>query len=156
MPPTLTKRKIQPPKTNFFKTNIWLNDYLKQDFENLHQTLQSSKNNKKIRDKRDFIILNIMYQVKRDVDKVRAIDGGWSKSDTYKKLEFWQKVLLDNKYADIRDNKEQNDDFLTKTCEEFSRWFVLTYRKLFNESSLADAEINHIKSIVKDEMGVFL
>jgi CRISPR-associated protein Csy1 len=156
MPPTLTKRKVQPPKTNFFKTNIWLNDYLKQDFDNLYQMLQDMRSNKKIRDKRDFIILNIMHQVKRNVDKVRAIDSGWSKSDTYKKLEFWQKVLLDDKYLDIRGDKEQNDDFLTKTCEEFSRWFVLTYRRLFNESSLADTEINHIKSVVKDEMEVFL
>jgi CRISPR-associated protein Csy1 len=155
VPPTLDKRKTQPPKKNFFKTNIWLSDYLTQDFKDLYQMLKSIRNNKKIRDKRDLITLNIMLKIKRDVDRVREIGIGWSDSPSYDDLDKWQKILLDNKYINDRNNKESNNNFLEKTKEYFAKWFILTYDDLF-DIKLADGEIIHIKGVIEDEMEVFL
>lgn len=153
MPPNLTKRKVQPPKKDFF-TNIYLSDWLKQDFEYLHKVL-SRKNNKQTRNKRDEIIISsIVSQIKRNIDSVREIDNGWSNSKTYQELPKWQKILLDNQYEYIRNNKEQNHDFLNNVRGEFARWFIKTYNKLF-ETNQGDIEITHIEGVLKDEMEVF-
>jgi CRISPR-associated protein Csy1 len=153
MPPILKKRKTQPPKQDFFKTNIYLGDWLKQDFEYLEKVL-SGKNNIKVRDKRDEIIINIMLQIKTEIDKIREIDNGWSNSDTYAKLPKWQKILLDNKYENIRDNTDENQDFLNHTRLEFARWFIEIYNTLF-ETNLGDKDIDKIKEVIEYEMEIF-
>ncbi|CAB5503943.1 type I-F CRISPR-associated protein Csy1 [Bathymodiolus thermophilus thioautotrophic gill symbiont] len=153
MPPILKKRKIQPPKQDFFKTNIYLGDWLKQDFEYLRKVL-SNKNNIKVHNKRNEVIINIMLQIKTEIDKVRNIDKGWSNSDTYAKLPKWQKILLDNQYKNIRDDKEENQDFLSHTQLEFAKWFSKIYNKLFN-TNLGDTEITDIEEVIEDEMEVF-
>jgi CRISPR-associated protein Csy1 len=153
MPPILTKRKTQPPKENFFKTNIYLGDWLKGDFNALKKGL-SKNNNIKVRSKRDEVIINIAYQIKREIDKIREIGGDWSNSNIYSKLPKWQKILLDNQYQNIRDDKEQNADFLNKTRLEFSKWFSKVYNQLF-ATNLGDIEITHIEDVLKDEMEVF-
>lgn len=153
MPPTLKKRKTQPPKSNFFKTNIYLGDWLKQDFEFLKKVL-SNKNNVKIRNKRDEVVINIMLQIKVEIDKVRNIDSGWSNSSIYNELPKWQKILLDNQYSNIRSDNEQNQNFLNETKLEFSIWFSKVYNKLF-ETNLGDIEITSIEKVIEDEMEVF-
>lgn len=152
-PPILKKRKTQPPKKDFFKTNIYLGDWLKEDFNFLNKTL-SGRNNIKIRDKRDEIIINIMSQIKTEINKVRAISDGWSNSDTYNQLPKWQKILLDDIYLEIRDDKEQNHDFLDNTHLEFSKWFVKIYMELF-KVNIGDIEITHIEDVIEYEMEIF-
>ena len=169
MPPILKKRKVQPPKKDFFATNIWLHDSLKNDFQELYDILNNKYKELKIKKDREktnkpymsirairdeFVILNIIFQIKIEIDKVREIDNGWSNSDTYSKLPKWQKILLDNQYKDIRDDKEQNQDFLNNTRLEFAIWFSKIYNKLF-DTNLGDVEITYIDSILEDEMEVF-
>ncbi len=154
MPPILKKRKTQPPKENFFKTNIYLGDWLKRDFNALKKMFSENNNIKKVRDKRDEVIINIAYQIKREIDKIREIGGDWSNSIIYRKLPKWQKILLDNQYQNIRDDKEQNTNFLNKTRLEFAKWFSKVYNELF-DVNLGDIEITHIEDVLKDEMEVF-
>ena len=54
----------------------------------------------------------------------------------------------------IRNDKEQNHDFLNDVRLEFAIWFVKTYNKLF-KTNLGDIEITHIEGVLKDEMEVF-
>lgn len=153
MPPILKKRKVQPPKENFFKTNIYLGDWLKQDFKYLKEIL-SGKNNIKARNKRDEIIVHIMFQIKTEVDKIRALGQGWSDSNTYNKLPKWQKILLDDFYLEMRNDQDKNQNFLNETRLEFSKWFCKIYNKQF-DINLGDIEITHIEGVVETEMEVF-
>lgn len=168
MPPILQKRKTQPPKKDFF-SNIWLNNYLKEDFKELHGILNNrqeelaikrkiEKENKPYRSIRairdELIIPNIIFQIKKEIEKIREISDGWSDSSAYNKLPQWQKILLDNQYESIRDDNEQNHDFLNHARLELAIWFSKTYNKLFDKN-LGDIEIVHIKDVLKNEMEVF-
>ncbi|CAC9541975.1 CRISPR-associated protein, Csy1 family [uncultured Gammaproteobacteria bacterium] len=152
-PPILKKRKVQPPKQDFFETHIYLDDWLKQDFSFLNKIL-SGRNNIKIRNKRDAIIINIMFQIKAKIDKIRSIDKGWSNSDTYTKLPEWQRILLDSQYENIRNDKDKNQDFLNHTQLEFAKWFSKIYNKLY-DTNLGDIDITHIESVIEGEVEVF-
>lgn len=169
MPPILERRKVQPPKKDFFTTNIWLNDYLKNDFKELYDILNNKHKEQKIKENRvrenksymsiraiidEFVVINIMYQFKRNIDQVREIKNGWSNSSIYNELPKWQKILLDNQYSNIRSDNEQNQNFLNETKLEFSIWFSKVYNKLF-ETNLGDIEITSIEKVIEDEMEVF-
>jgi hypothetical protein len=102
----------------------------------------------------ELIIPNIIFQIKKEIEKIREISDGWSDSSAYNKLPQWQKILLDNQYESIRDDKEQNHDFLNHARLEFAIWFSKTYNKLFDKN-LGDIEIIHIKGVLGNEMEVF-
>ncbi len=150
MPPKLKKRKVQPPKYNFFDDCLWTGLF-DQDFMSFHQVLEDRKNNIMIRDKRDEIVINSITKVKRLVDQIRD-NGHWSDSETYVNLELWQKIWLDEKYATIRDDNKQNIDYQTKAQSYFANWFIGNYKQTIkNNKLLGDDDIGHIKDILKQE-----
>lgn len=154
LPPQLAKRQIQPPKTDFFDNCLWL-DWFKTDFEQFHKVLSWHKNNIEIRDKRDDIVLNALSKVTRVVDKIRDIGVGWSDSETYDNLLLWQKIWLDEKYAAHREDKQQNQDYLTYAQSYFANWFIGHYSNVTKDSKLlGDDDIEHIKAILKQEQGL--
>ncbi|PCI01154.1 MAG: hypothetical protein COB79_04585, partial [Zetaproteobacteria bacterium] len=110
------------------------------------------KNNKGIRDMRDDIVLNSMAKLRRLIAGIRDIGAGWSDSDTYESLLRWQKVWLDEKNEDIRNDKSLNDDYLTKAKSYFANWFINHYKDATKDNKLlGDDDIEHIKKILKDE-----
>jgi len=151
LPPNLSKRKVQPPKKDFFDNCLW-DGLFQNDFEAFHEVLAWRKNNKIIRDKRDDIVLNAIAKVKRLIESIRDIHVGWSDSETYNGLLRWQKIWLDEQYADIRHDKSLNDDYLTKAQSYFSNWFINHYKSVIKDSKLlGDDDIQHVKKVLNDE-----
>ena len=151
MPPQLQKRKTQPPKTDFFDNCLWDNLF-KDDFKYFHKVLSERKNNRPIRDKRDDIVLNSIIKVKRLVDNIRGIGASWSESDIYSELDEWQKIWLDDKSQDIRDDDKQNKKYLQQAQSGFANWFINHYQTSTNNNKTLGADdINHIKSILDNE-----
>lgn len=151
MPPQLQRRKTQPPKTDFFNNCLWDNLF-KEDFKDFHQVLVWQKNNKPIKIKRDNIVLNSITKVQRLIDNIRNTGIGWSESDIYAELADWQKIWLDNKNQDIRDDDKHNQNYLKQAQSGFSNWFIGHYQASINESkTLGTDDIDHIKDILDKE-----
>lgn len=144
MPPELQPRSIQPPKTSFFGTYLRLKAH-QEEFQKLHEQLVKLKetNNIHMRNKRDWLIRNIIYQVADRLWQVRYLEGGWSESETFRQLPRYQKVWLDQVYADER---EANTDYLASVKQELAAWFIRAYSKILNDQALGlgDQEIPHI------------
>jgi len=151
LPPSLEKRQTQPPKTDFFNDCLWVGLF-KSDFEQFHKVLSWRKNNKDVRDMRDDIVLNSMTKLKRLADNIREINNGWSDSETYEGLVLWQKIWLDNKYAEIRNDEKQNQDYLAKAQSYFANWFIGHYKQSTKDNKLlGDDDIAQIKKVLKEE-----
>lgn len=151
MPPTLERRQTQPPKTDFFDNSLWAGLF-KPDFEQFHQILVWHKNNKEVRDKRDDIVLNSIIRLKSLTENIREIGGAWSDSDAYDGLPRWQKIWLDEQYAEIRIDEKQNQDYLTKVQSYFANWFIGNYKQITKDNKLlGDDDISQIKKILKEE-----
>lgn len=151
MPPVLEKRQIQPPKQNLFENYLWTGLF-ERDFDQFHKVLTWRKNNKEIRDMRDDIVLNSITKLSRVIESIRNIGEGWSESETYNSLPQWQKIWLDNKYSDIRTDKQQNKNYLDKAQNYFATWFIGNYKlSTRNSKLLGDDDIDHIKKTLKEE-----
>jgi CRISPR-associated protein Csy1 len=151
MPPVLERRQTQPPKQNFFENCLW-SGLFERDFDQFHKVLSWRKNNLEIRDMRDGIVLNSMTKLKRLIEKIRDIGVGWSESETYDDLPLWQKIWLDNKYVEIRNDKKQDEDYLTNAQSYFANWFIGNYKlSTKNNKLLGDDDIEQIKKILKEE-----
>lgn len=151
MPPVLEKRQTQPPKQNFFENCLWTG-FFKRDFDQFHKVLSWRKNNLKIRDMRDDIVLNSMAKLKRLIEAIRAVGKGWSESEIYDDLPLWQKIWLDEKYAEIRGDNKQNKDYLANAQSYFANWFVGNYKLSIKKNKLlGDDDIEQIKKVLKEE-----
>jgi CRISPR-associated protein Csy1 len=151
LPPTLIKRRTQPPKKDFFNDCLWTGLF-KRDFEQFHKVLSWRKNSKEVRDRRDDIVLNSITQLKRLIDNIRELNKGWSDSETYDALVLWQKIWLDEQYSELRNDKKQNQDYLTKAQSYFANWFIGNYKHVTKDSKLlGDDDIAQIKKILKEE-----
>lgn len=148
MPPELAPRNIQPPKTNFFVNTIWLNAY-KTDFQKLHTLLIGDVNNMHIRNKRDRITKNIVYQVFDKLWMVRSLDAGWSEAENYVKLPKYQKIWLDQLYEA---NRNENTEWLNSVKNDFARWFINAYIRILgkNAVSLGDEQLSYFKEIIDE------
>jgi len=147
-PPTLKDRTIQPPRKNFFVNTLWLKAYA-DDFQKLHQLLQGDRNNIHIRNKRDWIIRSIIFQVTDRMWLVRHVEAGWSGSGNYQNLPQAQKIWLDQQYAEERN---ANLEWMDAIKADLTRWFINGYRKLIGDQALdlGDDQIPHIKSVIAD------
>ena len=150
-PPTLNKRKIQPPKKSFFVDCLW-SGYFKEDFEEFHNVLVDRRNNIDIRDRRDDIVLNSISKVKWLLEQVRGIGSNWSDSEIYTGLEQWEKIWLDEKYLSIRVDKNQNNEYINKAQSHFANWFIGSYKQIIKDNRLlGDDDIDHIKEVLQQE-----
>jgi len=101
---------------------------------------------------RDDIVLNSMAKLKRLIENIRNIHAGWSSADSYDGLLRWQKIWLDEKYADIRNDDKHNHDYLSKVQSYFANWFINHYKASTKDNKLlGDDDIEHIKKVLKDE-----
>lgn len=146
VPPSLKKRNIQPPKTNFFTNCLYAKNFDK-DFKKLHK-LFSDADTMHIKNQRRYWVKHIIYQVVEKVWQVRYIDAGWSNSDTYNSLKPYQSLWLDT--AQKQRRNEVDFDLIKK---DLSNWIVKTYNKNIdkNTTKLGDDHKPYIKTII-DEM----
>ena len=147
LPPVWPKKPIKLPKNDFFFECLWKKKY-KCDFENLHDDLKDSRNNVEIRNSRDRVVLHIFTEIIETVKSIRQQGIGWSRDERFKKLEIYQKHILDNIYKDER-SKSSVDQF----CLKLARWLVLSYEESLGKEALGlyDEEIRHFKNVISQE-----
>jgi CRISPR-associated protein Csy1 len=133
LPPILKKRSINPPKNNFFSNSLRLKDF-QEDFDQLHKQLSSDTNNIHVRNKRDWLIKNIIYQVADKLWQIRFLDAGWSTSDNYQNLSPQQKTWLDQAYKDTR---EQQTDWQDDIKTALARWLSNSYKTSQGDKALS-------------------
>ena len=150
VPPPLTTRKIRLPTKNFFSQTLWSKAFEK-DFSYFHKILDDNRKNVVIRDKRDDVILTVIYKVANFVKVVRNTPVGWSDSDSYVSLQKWQKIWLDNKYEAERDD---NDDYLQQAHRDCAKWFLNTYEYVLKKQKLNfdDIDLQHVIKVIDDDM----
>ncbi|OAI20542.1 hypothetical protein A1359_20885 [Methylomonas lenta] len=133
LPPILKKRSINPPKSNFFSNSLRLKDF-QEDFDQLHKQLSSDTNNIHVRNKRDWLIKNIIYQVADKLWQIRFLDAGWSTSDNYQNLPPQQKTWLDQQYKDTR---QQRTDWQDDIKTALARWLFNSYKTTQGDKALS-------------------
>lgn len=131
LPPILKKRSINPPRKNFFSENLntehkYFKENLKEYFNELHKQLSNDTNNIHVRNKRDWIIKNIIYEVADRVWQIRYLEAGWSDSDRYENLSQNQKIWLDQQYKETR---QQQTDWQDDIKSRLARWLTLSYEE---------------------------
>ena len=148
MPPELTTRTIHPPNTNFFTQSLWQKAFL-DDFQRFHNQLISDTKNVHVRRKIVRSIKSIIYQVADRVWMLRYLEAGWSDSENYKRLPQYQKLWVDQQYAESR---EEDMEWFGTVKKELSLWFFDTYRDLLGDRaiSLGDDQLPHIKKMIDE------
>ncbi len=119
MPPTLEKREVYFPKTDFFKESLKIWEF-KDTFFALDKIYKTDYNNINIREGRDYRYGEIIDRI---IDKMWAIRSV-SQEQYYEKnskLKHHQKVWLHHEYEEER---EKNDEWLDKMLKEIARWVI--------------------------------
>jgi hypothetical protein len=107
----------------------------KNGFDELHKQLERLKderNNQLERNKLDWIIKNILYDVADRVWQVRYLEPCWSDSDRYQTLPPAQKKWLDQQYKEIR---QQQTDWQGAIKAGLDRWLVTGYKKTLGDDA---------------------
>ncbi|MBL4903682.1 MAG: type I-F CRISPR-associated protein Csy1 [Desulfocapsa sp.] len=148
MPPELTPQAIQPPSINFFTQSLWAKAFI-DDFQRFHNQLISDTNNVHVRRKINRSIKNIIYQVADRVWVLRSLEAGWSDFEKYKRLPQYQKLWIDQLYAE---NRREDMQWFDKVKKELSLWFFEIYLELMggNAISMGDDQLQHIKKIIDE------
>jgi CRISPR-associated protein Csy1 len=133
LPPIFKKRSVNPPKINFFSNSLKLKDF-QEDFDQMHKQLSSDINNIHVRNKRDWLIKNIIYQVADKLWQIRYLDAGWSASDNYQNLPQQQKIWLDQQYKDTR---QQQTDWQDDIKTALARWLSNSYKTTQGDKALS-------------------
>jgi CRISPR-associated protein Csy1 len=147
-PPNIEDRKYRYPKYNFIEENLGYKKIM-PIINRLIKFIKINYNNKTLRDYRDSILLDLLDLAFLEIDKLRNTNIGWSDSESYKNLSNKQKILLDDKYKDIRiTNKEYFEDF----CEDYSSYIVLLIKRKSknNEIILSDVQRSYIVKLFMD------
>ncbi len=142
MPPELESRPIRLPKKDFFNEVLW-NKAFDWAFKELDYLLNKDWHKTfEIRNQRDAAFEAAIYRAADLLEQVREKNSGWSDSDTYENLPNWQKIWLDQKYANKRD---ESDEYLDFAMEGFTRWFLEAFKAYLklNKSRFDDTDLKH-------------
>lgn len=145
LPPSIEKRAIHFPKTNFFIDSFRRRDY--QDvFHALHRIYKTDYNNINIRDGRDYRYQELVDRIIDKMWAVRSVSIDQYHADS-SQLEPHQKVWLCNEQVQER---EDSDKWLDKLTKEISIWIIRTYEKTMAKQALklGEAERQKVMEIV--------
>lgn len=147
LPPNISKREANFPKTNFFKESF--NRYECRDaFQALHKLLKADYNNINIREGRDYRLQEIIDRV---IDKMWAVRSVSSEQYSQKTsgLKLHQRIWLSSEFAEER---ETTDQWLDVLCKEIARWLIVSYQKAVGKQAvkLSDVEHKHILTVVQE------
>lgn len=147
LPPVLQKKNVRLPRYDFFTNTLWAGRF-KDSFSALQKLMQQEYKNSRIRQSRDSILRFIIDQVIDVMWSIRNHEAGWSQTEHYSHLPVHQKMWLDNRWLQERDD---SDEWLNKVVEALSRWIVLTYNKVQGKhgSPWRDDELLYVKTLVE-------
>ncbi|MEW6587165.1 MAG: type I-F CRISPR-associated protein Csy1, partial [Nitrospirota bacterium] len=146
-PPILPKRDIRFPKQNFFAESFRYYEY-REVFDALHKLFKTDYNNLRIREGRDYRLQDLMDRIIDKMWAVRAVSNEQYRSKN-SQLKPHQRTWLCDEF---KENREEENDWLDKLCNEIARWIVLTYEKLLGQQAykLGEPERLHIHGIVAE------
>jgi len=146
LPPTIEKRNIHFPKSDFFIESFQKRDY-SATFKKLHKIFELSRNNIEIRDKRDDVLQELLDQLIDKMWAVRSISSAQYYKE-YSSLDHHQLVWL---HDDFIDEREESDQWLDTLIKEISRWLVRSYEKTVGKQAfkLGEEELLFISKSVE-------
>lgn len=146
-PPTLEKKSIRFPKTNFFGESIRVYE-CREIFSALHKLLITDYNNHKIREGRDYRLKELLERIIAKMWMVRTISPE-DQSIENSSIKEHQMIWLNNLLLEKRENEDQ---WLEKLIKEIARWIILSYEKVNGKNSLMFGKDlqQHIVRIVTD------
>lgn len=146
MPPEILKRDIRLPKRDFFNEVLWTKAF-DWAFKQLDYLLNKDwRNTFEIRNQRDDVFQEAIYQAAELVWRIREISPGWSEFDTYENLPAWQIYWLDQLYENQR---KEEDEYLDLAMKGFSHWFLNAFEAYLkvNKRLFDDAELKHFMGL---------
>lgn len=149
-PPTLEKRAIRLPKTDFFTQCLYRKNY-QESFVQLHKFMQLDINNIDIRTAIRNIIGFVIDQILLQAFKIReTYPEAWSDQDYYRGLSKLQRIWLDQQYQNERENDAEWRDEMS---QNIARWILRSYEKAINDSyTLGTGELLDVQQRVENSL----
>lgn len=131
MPPSIEKRHIHFPKTDFFIESLKKFEYA-EHFKMLHKLFQADHNNISIREARDRYLQNILDLIIEKMWAVRAV----SQSQYYADTSNLSSVQLTWLHIDNEQKREQTTQWLDVLIREISVWLSQSYEKVMEKQAI--------------------
>lgn len=131
LPPSIEKRNIHFPKSDFFVESFQQYEYA-DIFKALHKLFQTDHNNINIRDARDRYLQQVIDLIIEKMWAVRAVSQAQFHEDT-SNLSGHQRTWLRSELTDQRENETQ---WLDTLVNEISRWFSRRYEKVLGKHAI--------------------
>ncbi|MBL4712189.1 MAG: type I-F CRISPR-associated protein Csy1, partial [Gammaproteobacteria bacterium] len=150
LPPSLEKRTIRFPKSNFFAESIRYWDC--QDiFQALHKIFKTDYNNIKIREGRDYRLQDMMNRIIARMWAVRSIEDSQYHAKS-SQLKGYQKIWLLHEHVPQREDGEL---WLDQLCKEISIWAIKGYQNILGKQAikLGEDERLEIYEIIDQNRG---
>ena len=146
LPPSIEKRNIHFPKSDFFTESFKKYEYA-NNFKALHKLFQTDYNNIKLRDARDRNLQQIIDLLIEKMWAVRAVSQTQYHAET-SSLSSIQRTWLHDDFADEREKSEQ---WLNSLIAEISTWLTRSYEKVLDKKAikLGEAERLHFAEVIK-------
>ena len=131
LPPSIEKRNIHFPKSDFFIESFKQYEYA-DIFKALHKLFQADYNNINIREARDRYLQQVINLIIEKMWAVRTV----SQTQFHEKsssLSSHQKTWLHSDFIEQRESEEQ---WLDKLIQEISRWFSRRYEKVLGKQAV--------------------
>lgn len=148
IPPTSNERKIRYPKKDFIYETIPHKEF--QDIMyRFHKVLKNPRNNKKVRDYRNDLFDQYLEVILTYVYKLRETSG-WTRDKRFKELPYDQKVLLDDRFEERRD-----DDWKERIAAYLMNSYFMIYESMLchKRVSLCHGERVFIKNYLEERLG---
>ncbi len=139
LPPSIEKRNIHFPKSDFFVESFQKYEYA-DIFKMLHKLFLLDQNNINIRDARDRYLQDIMDLLIDKMWSVRAVSQVQYHQES-SLISSHQLTWLHNDYAESRENSEQ---WLDKLVHEISRWISRSYEKTLAKQAIKLGEYERL------------
>ncbi|PCI54014.1 MAG: type I-F CRISPR-associated protein Csy1 [Gammaproteobacteria bacterium] len=131
LPPSIEKRHIHFPKSDFFVESFKKHEYA-DNFKALHKLFLADYNNINIRDARDRYLQEIIDLLIDKMWSVRAVSQAQVHQDT-SSLSSVQRTWLHSDYVDKREESEQ---WLNSLITEISAWLSRSYEKVLAKQAI--------------------
>lgn len=145
-PPSIKKRDIHFPKSDFFIESFKKYEYA-DNFKALHKLFQTDYNNIKLRDERDRNLQQIIDLLIEKMWAVRAVSQAKYHSET-SLLSSIQRTWL---HDDFIDEREKSEQWLNSLITEISAWLSRSYEKVLDKKAikLGEAERLHFAEVIE-------
>ena len=131
LPPTIEKRHIHFPTSNFFVESIQKREIARW-LSALQKIIEASRNNRDVREARDQCIQQIIDQIIEKMWAVRAVASDQFYEQNSQLISH-QKTWL---HPDFAQQREKEEGWLDKLSADISRWIARSYEKVIGAKAI--------------------